>query len=198
MSSNTSIYMDQNLNGVEVKLPNILKEIKVELNNIIKDSYDFNNIKDQERMVHIPLIRNAALVRNFLYEPIVFEEYAGQNFTASFSVFTSKEEVSGFPQNNFKNKNENTTINHQSRILRIMTDNNHDAKNNIGEKDVSDKNNFISISFGDDLVGQKLMKRLATHLNKTFKTDTYYQKTSLSDNFEKISNKTRKINKNTI
>lgn len=193
MSSNTSIYMDQNLNGVEIKLPKILKEIKIELNNIIKESYEVNNIKEKERMSHLPLIRNAAMVNTFLYDPVVFEEYTGQTFTALFSVFTSKEDVSGFPQTDFKHKNENTTINHQARMMRIMTDNNCDAKNIIGEKVVTDKSNFISISFGDDLVGQKLMKRLATHLNKTFKSETYYQKTSMSDTFEKITNKSRKI-----
>lgn len=188
MSTFSTVYIDQNFNGVELKLPVILNTIKNGLNEIIKNSYDLHKIKEKEKVRLIPFIRNSSMVKDFLYTPNVYEDSSSRNiFRTSFNFFVDENFVEGYPQYKFKMLNDNQVVHHQLRTLTIVTDNNYDLSNHLDT--VNENNNFISLSLGGDVIGQEIMKNLAIYINEELDCDTYYLRTDLENNLEKIVSK---------
>jgi hypothetical protein len=74
MSSTSTIYVDQKINGEEVETPLMMEEIMKGLNNVIKKSYIDNNIHLKESIVGTNFIRNAALIRELSYITIELKE----------------------------------------------------------------------------------------------------------------------------
>lgn len=187
MSSLTRIFLDQKKNGEEIPLNMVLKAVKEGLNTIILNSYDANDVSKNE-LGRLPLIRNRSRVDSFDYNPCSHQigDQFGDKIAATFNIFVKEDEVGGFPKDEFKFKNPKMEVHHQRRYIDIYTNLNCDAKNYI--PNISDtQNKFMIFGLGDDVVGQRIMKELAIHLQNVLGTEVYYQRSNLSDDITQIN-----------
>lgn len=166
MSSSSTVYMNVSKN---LEIPIIIDKVKRILNGIVDDTYLKENVPEKEINPKMPLLRNASRIRYFLYEPIVYGNDTHQSFRARFNLFVSPDLVGGFTST-LKLK-DGVVVPNQSRTISILTNNNGDA-DSVGIK-LKDNSEYLTISMGSDIVGQKTIERLSDELYSLFKAEIY-------------------------
>lgn len=192
MSSESRIFLDQKKEGVEIPLSLVMKAFKEGLNNIIFNSYEANEVSKNE-LSRLPLILNKSRINSLNYNPCAFEigKDFGDSISAQFNIFCKVEEVGGFPKDTFKFQDPSVKVYHQRRHVDCRTNLNCDAENYIPNINNSE-NKFMILSIADDVVGQRIMKDLAVHLQNVLQTEVYYQQTNLNDEITPIHSTTTK------
>lgn len=195
MSSASKIFLDQKKDGVEIPLSIVMKAFKEGLNNIITNSYNAHDISKNE-LSRMPLILNKSKIDSLNYNPCSFSigEDFGDVITAKFNIFCKSEEEGGFPKDKFQFQAPHAKIYHQKRHLDCRTNLNCDAQHYIPNINNS-QNKFMIFSISDDVIGQRIMKDLAVHLQNVLQTEVYYQRTDLNDEITPINpiSKNKKI-----